>query len=277
MSKRIFTIDFETICAFSKNQNIELPYHLWDLEKTFERMQEILETLNVSPTFFILSSTAEKYPNLVKRISERYDIGSHSHNHNLINTLSVKEFSEDLKKSIDILQQLTSKKINKYRAPGFSLPAKEYMEQLIENQIEIDCSKTPTNHLYGQKTTNLQIPYRIQLKNGIIKEFPITTFKFLGKNIGFTGGGYFRLLPYSIIKHSTLSSDYLMAYIHLSDIEPNQEKIKELSLPLQFRRLVGTKTAEAKLRKWLSDFSFVNVEQANQEINWEEQKIISKV
>jgi hypothetical protein len=73
----------------------------------------------------------------------------------------------------------------------------------IENEIEIDCSLTPANHLYGKKTTNLQIPYRIQLPNGIIKEFPITTFKLLGNNIGFTGGGYFRLYPYSLIKQAT--------------------------------------------------------------------------
>ncbi len=274
MPQRIFTIDFETICAFSKNQNIELPYHLWDLEGTFERMQAILEALNVSPTFFILSSTAEKYPKLIKRIAERYDIGSHSYSHNLINTLGVKEFSEDLRKSIDLIQQITGKRINKYRAPGFSLPTTEYMEQLIENQIEIDCSQTPTNHLYGKKTTNLQIPYRIQLKNGIIKEFPITTFKFLGNNLGFTGGGYFRLLPYSLIKQNTLKANYLMAYIHLSDIEPNQARIKELSLPLQFRRMVGTKSAEKKLRKWLSDFDFVSVEQANNQIDWEKQPLL---
>ena len=273
-SKRIFTIDFETICAFSKTQNIELPYHLWDLEKAFERMQAILETLDVSPTFFILSSTAEKYPKLIKRIAECYDIGSHSYNHDLINTLSVKNFSEDLRKSIDVIQQLTGKKINKYRAPGFSLPATEYMEQLIENEIEIDCSLTPANHFYGNKTTNLQIPYRIQLKNGIIKEFPITTFKFFGKNIGFTGGGYFRLYPYSLIKQFTSKTSYLMAYIHLSDIEPNQEKIKELSLPLQFRRMVGIKSGEKKLKKWLSDFDFVSVEQANNQIDWEKQPLL---
>jgi polysaccharide deacetylase family protein (PEP-CTERM system associated) len=273
-SKRIFTIDFETICAFSKTQNIELPYHLWDLEKAFERMQAILETLDVSPTFFILSSTAEKYPKLIKRIAECYDIGSHSYNHDLINTLSVKNFSEDLRKSIDVIQQLTGKKINKYRAPGFSLPATEYMEQLIENEIEIDCSLTPANHFYGNKTTNLQIPYRIQLKNGIIKEFPITTFNVLGKNIGFTGGGYFRFYPYSLIKQFTSKTSYLMAYIHLSDIEPNQEKIKELSFPLQFRRMVGIKSAEKKLKKWLSDFDFVSVEQANNQIDWEKQPLL---
>ena len=274
MTQRIFTIDFETICAFSKTKNIELPYNLWDLERAFERMQEILETLKVSPTFFMLSSTAEKYPKLIKRIAECYDIGSHSYNHDLINTLSVKNFSEDLRKSIDVIQQLTGKKINKYRAPGFSLPATEYMEQLIENEIEIDCSLTPANHLYGKKTTNLQIPYRIQLPNGIIKEFPITTFKLLGNNIGFTGGGYFRLYPYSLIKQATSKASYLMAYIHLSDIEPNQEKIKELSLSLQFRRLVGVKSAERKLKKWLSDFSFISVEQANNQIDWDKQPLL---
>lgn len=274
MQNRIFTVDFELETVSVNKKTLIIPQKDSDFEACFERMSSILENTNTDPTFFILASTAQKFPHIVKKISKKYDIGTHSYNHTFVSTQSIKDFSKDLKQSIDTIEQITGKKINKYRAPGFSLPAKEYMEQLIENQIEIDCSQTPTNHLYGQKTTNLQTPYRIQLKNGIIKEFPITTFKFLGKNIGFTGGGYFRLLPYSIIKYSTLSSDYLMAYIHLSDIESNQEKIKELSLPLQFRRLVGTKTAEAKLRKWLSDFSFVNVEQANNQIDWDNQPLI---
>ena len=68
-----------------------------------------------------------------------------------------------------------------------------------------------------------------------------------------------------------------MAYIHLSDIEPNQEKIKELSLSLQFRRLVGVKSAEKKLRKWLSDFDFVSVEQANNQIDWEKQPLLQGI
>ena len=273
--QRIFTIDFEFDSVFVSKENLNISQKEMTLEKNLEKMFSIIENTKTSPSFFVLASTAEKYPNIVKRIAEKYDIGTHSYSHTLVNTQTIKEFSDDLKKSIDTIEQLTGKKVNKYRSPGFSLSSPEYMEQLIENGIEIDCSLASTNHFYGQKTTNLQTPHRIQLQNGIIKEFPITTFKCLWKNIGFTGGGYFRLLPYPMIKHTTKNQPYTMAYIHVSDIDSNKTKIKGLPYFVQFRRLVGTKGAEKKLIKWLNDFDFVDVNTANEKINWDKQPIIS--
>lgn len=272
--QRIFTIDFEGEGKILGSEQYYVPVREGALEKNLERMLSILESTRVAPSFFVLASTAEKYPNIVKRIAQKYDIGTHSYNHTLVNTQTIKEFSDDLKKSIDTIEQITGKKVNKYRSPGFSLSSPEYMEQLIENGIEIDCSLASTNHFYGQKTTNLQTPHRIQLQNGIIKEFPITTFKYLCKNIGFTGGGYFRLFPYSIIKHTTKINPYIMAYIHLSDIDSSKTKIEGLPFFVQFRRLAGLKGAEKKLNKWLNDFSFVDVNTANEKINWNEQPII---
>lgn len=274
MTQRIFTVDFEGEGKILGSEQYDVPVREGVLEKNLEKMFSILESTKTSPSFFVLASTAEKYPNLVKRIAQKYDIGTHSYNHTLVNTQTIKEFSDDLKKSIDTIEQITGKKVNKYRSPGFSLSSPEYMEQLIENGIEIDCSLASTNHFYGQKTTNLQTPHRIQLQNGIIKEFPITTFKCLWKNIGFTGGGYFRLFPYSIIKHTTKINPYIMAYIHLSDIDSSKTKIEGLPFFVQFRRLAGLKGAEKKLNKWLSDFDFIDVTKAAYEINWENQPLI---
>lgn len=272
--QRIFTIDFEGEGKILGSEQYYVPVREGALEKNLERMLSILESTRVAPSFFVLASTAEKYPKIVKTIAQRYDVGTHSYNHTLVSKQSVKEFSEDLKKSIDVIEQLIGKKVNKYRSPGFSLSRPEYMEQLIENGIEIDCSQTPSNHFYGQKTTNITLPHRIELQNGIIKEFPITTFKYLCKNIGFTGGGYFRLFPYSIIKHTTKINPYIMAYIHLSDIDSSKTKIEGLPFFVQFRRLAGLKGAEKKLNKWLNDFSFVDVNTANERINWDKQPII---
>lgn len=275
MQKRIFTVDFEFDSVLVNKENLNISQRESVLEANLEKMFSILESTNTNPTFFVLASTAEKYPLLVKKISEKYDIGTHSYNHTLVNTQSIKEFSQDLKKSIDIIEQITGKKVNKYRSPRFSISKPEYLEQLLENGIEIDCSQTPTNHFYGQKTTNLKVPHRIELRNGIIKEFPTTTFNFFGKSIGFTGGGYFRLFPYSIIKHTTNKSPYTMAYIHLSDIDSSKTKVEGLPYFVQFRRLAGVRGAEKKLIKWLNDFEFIDVETANKSINWEEQPIIS--
>lgn len=272
--QRIFTIDFEGEGKILGSEQYDVPVREGALEKNLEKMFSIIENTKTSPSFFVLASTAEKYPNIVKRIAQKYDIGTHSYSHTLVNTQTIKEFSDDLKKSIDTIEQITGKKVNKYRSPGFSLSSPEYMEQLIENGIEIDCSQTPSNHFYGQKTTNITRPHRIELQNGIIKEFPITTFKYLCKNIGFTGGGYFRLFPYSIIKHTTKINPYIMAYIHLSDIDSSKTKIEGLPFFVQFRRLAGLKGAEKKLNKWLNDFSFVDVNTANEKINWDKQPII---
>ncbi len=275
MQKRIFTVDFEFETVSVNKETLIISQKGSEFEASFELMLSNLESLDVYPTFFVHGYTAEKYPLIIKRIAEKYDIGTHSYKHTLVHTQSVEEFSEDLKKSMDIIEQITGKKVNKYRAPDFSLLSKpEYLEQLVENGIEIDCSLTPIGHFSGGQTTNLQIPHRIQLKNGIIKEFPVTTFNFFGKNIGFTGGGYFRFFPYSIIKHTTNKLPYTMTYIHLGDIDKNKKKVDGLPFFVQFRRLVGCKGGEKKLRKWLSDFDFISVEQANQQINWDKQPLL---
>jgi hypothetical protein len=70
------------------------------------------------------------------------------------------------------------------------------------------------------------------------------------------------------------TSPYLMGYIHLGDIDLQKTRVKGLPLSVQFRRMVGIKSAEKKLKKWLSDFDFVSVEQANNQIDWEKQPLL---
>ena len=105
--------------------------------------------------------------------------------------------------------------------------------------------------------------------NGIqLKEFPINTHAVLGKTIIYSGGGYFRLIPYSLIKKWTAKDDYVMSYLHPRDLDPDQPMIKELSLQRKFKSYVGLKSAQDKLEKWLTDFEFVDIATANQEIDW---------
>ena len=45
---------------------------------------EIIDKANVSATFFVVGWMAEKYPGLIREISERgYETGSHTHLHQL--------------------------------------------------------------------------------------------------------------------------------------------------------------------------------------------------
>ena len=67
---------------------------------------------NIKATFFCLGWIAEKYPYLIQEINKRgHVIGSHGYYHQLIYNQNIKEFKNDLKKSIQILNHINGKKL----------------------------------------------------------------------------------------------------------------------------------------------------------------------
>lgn len=102
-----------------------------------------------------------------------------------------------------------------------------------------------------------------------IKEFPISFKEILGKHIIYSGGGYFRLFPYSVIKMLGRGEDYLMSYIHPRDLDAGQPIIKDLPLKRKFKSYVGLGSAEKKLRRFLTDFDFCDIRTAEGKIDWE--------
>ena len=66
-----------------------------------ERILNFLQKTELKATFFCLGWVARKYPNVLKRIDALgYEIGSHSHMHQLAYEQRKDEFKKDLEKSI---------------------------------------------------------------------------------------------------------------------------------------------------------------------------------
>ena len=108
-----------------------------------------------------------------------------------------------------------------------------------------------------------------------MKEFPVGFKTIGGKHIIFSGGGYFRLCPYPLIKRWTVeSSEYLMAYIHPRDLDARQPMLEGLPLTRKFKSYVGLKGAERKLRRWLTDFKFMDVASAAEMVDWSEVPVV---
>jgi Predicted xylanase/chitin deacetylase len=246
------------------------------IENNVERLFSILEATDTKATFFILGSIAKNYPLLVKKIAERYDIGTHGYSHQLVSRFTKEEFKEDLQKSIKTIEDITRKKVNKYRAPGFSIRNKNYFEVISESGIEIDCSASSIKNSYGDKILNESRPCVICFEKIAIKEMPASVIGFLNKNIGFLGGGYFRLFPYWLIKRWTkeLQDDYLLSYIHPRDLDYGQPMLKNLPMIRKFKSYVGLKGAEKKLRQWLNDFRFTDIATAEKDIDWDNVPVV---
>lgn len=247
------------------------------IHENMETIFKILDRYNVAATFFVVGWIAEKYPEIVRMIDRRgYQIGSHTHTHQLAYDQDRSTFYNDVEKSIKTIEDVIGKKVELFRAPGFSISEenKWAFEVLHELGITTDSSVFPINHSHGGLKGYPSAKPSLLKYNGItLKEFPINSHTIVGNKMVFSGGGYFRLLPYQFIKKATSKSDYVMSYFHPRDFDFNQPLLKDLSSIRRFKSYVGLKSCRPKLEKWLGDFDFIDIATASEQINWIDKKV----
>lgn len=237
-----------------------------------DRILDILERTNTKATFFIIGWIAKTYPDVVRKISDKFQIGCHTMNHQLVWQQSREDFRKDVETGIKMLEDITGKKVECFRAPGFSIRESEAwaFEDLAELGIKYDSSVFPAHHAHGgMPSFPKAAPTIIRYQGVEMKEFPICFKTIGGKHLVFSGGGYFRLFPYPLIKKWSKESDeYLLGYIHPRDLDDGQPMLEGLPLTRKFKSYVGTKGAAKKLSRWLNDFNFVDIRTADSCLDW---------
>jgi polysaccharide deacetylase family protein (PEP-CTERM system associated) len=244
-----------------------------------ERILEELDKRNQKATFFCLGWIAENHPEVIRQIHRQgHHIGCHSYQHELSFRFDRRGFRQDTAKSKKLIEDIISEEINAFRAPGFSITEHNTwaLEVLAELGFVYDCSLFPAAHDYGGFISYGKAePAKLVLPNGgVLKEFPINIKKIFNRDIVFSGGGFFRLFPYLLIRHWSKQASYLMTYFHTRDFDPDQPVIKTLPLMRKFKSYVGLKHAFAKFQHLLDEFEFVNLEQADEILDWDEVRTI---
>lgn len=242
------------------------------IHENMERIFAMLEKHNQKATFFCLGWIAETYPEVIRDIVNRgYEVGTHTRMHQLVYEQSPKEFNKDVEFSVKTLEDITGQKVKYFRAPGFSIREdnKWAFEVLVKNGIEVDSSVFPAPRAHGGLPTYKEPVPSLLKYNGIeLKELPINYHNVLGVPVIFSGGGYFRLFSYQLIKRWTAQSGYVMSYLHPRDFDASQPMIKELPMMRRWKAYVGLSGAEKKLDNWLTDFEFVDVKTAVTQVDW---------
>lgn len=239
-----------------------------------DRILKVLDEKNIRATFFCLGWIAENHPNVIKKIdSFGHHLGCHSYQHELIPDQDKKQFEKLTYKSKSLIENLTGKEVNAYRAPGFSISEKQFwaLEIIEKLGFKYDCSIFPGKHDYGGFLNyGRSEPKLLKFKNEKkLKEFPVNNIKIFKKNIIFSGGGFFRLFPYVLIKKWSKDSKYLMTYFHTRDFDAGQPILKSLPKIRRFKSYVGLKKSFFKFNTYLNDFNFIDIETADKMINWE--------
>ncbi len=277
---KILTFDIEDWynCDFSiSNSN-------WDSYEVriYKNVDKILTELAVNKlkaTFFCLGWLAENHPNVIRMIhDEGHQIACHSYKHELSYNFDPKGFSDDTEKAKKLIEDVIGVAVTGFRAPGFSIKKDNVwaFEILANLGFEYDCSIFPANHDYGGFLDfGKPEPVLIELPSGrFIKEFPLSPYEFFGNHFVYSGGGYFRLLPYNLIKYFVSNSKYIMTYFHPRDFDPYQPMIDSLPLKRKFKSYVGLAKAFSKFQKLLKDFEFVGIDEADKKIDWRNSRII---
>lgn len=270
-------LDFDATRTEEQWKNYEVRIY-----ENMERIFQILEKTNTKATFFIIGWIAKTYPDVVRMIAEKYQIGCHTMNHQLVWQQSRQEFKDDVERGVKMLEDITGRKVECFRAPGFSIRESEAwaFEILSDLGIKYDSSIFPAHHAHGgMPSFPKAAPTILSYQGQEMKEFPVCFKTIAGKHIVFSGGGYFRLFPYSLIKkwHTDLTDrtsaggsggGYLLAYIHPRDLDGGQPMLEGLPLSRKFKSYVGCKGAAKKLERWLTEFEFTDIATANQQIDW---------
>lgn len=272
---KILTFDIEEWYEYRKYPKGGEGFYLPLINDCLDRLLDLLAQKEVTATFFCLGIIAREYPEVIQRIQNKgHEIACHSDIHRFLHTIDESTFKEDTRIAIDSLEQITGTKVKGYRAPAFSITehTKWAIEILSDSGVEYDCSIFPTSRRFGGYTSfPTQNPTLVKTNGKIIKEFPMTMKRILGKEIPYSGGGYFRIFPHSLINKFMNESDYSMTYLHIRDFDAKQKKIPKL---MYFIDYYGIDTAFEKLGRLIENQKFISVQDANRMIDWSKIKTI---
>lgn len=289
----ILTFDIED-WYIEKTLYGDRPSRYREFDRCLESILDLLDKRQQKGTFFCVGKMAEMFPEVVRKIHDRgHEVGCHSHLHTWLNKMSREEVFEDTRQAIDALQQCIGQKVVSYRAPAFSIGKENAwaFEVLAECGIERDASVYPAMRDFGGFAEfGQQKPTLVKYGNSTIKEFPICLTHFMGKEMAYSGGGYFRFFPLWFVKSRMRQSDYNICYFHIEDLVPDavgfyskedyESYFKEAgTLKNRCVRYVksnlGKGKAFPKMTSLISCTDFVNVETADSMIDWEKAATIN--
>lgn len=192
-----------------------------------EKYLNFLDQHQAKATFFVVGNVARKYPHLIREIlSKGHEVGAHGNDHTPLDNLGVKRFGEDLKKNIEHLNNCGVEHVLGYRAPIFSLTQKTQWAYEVLERLGFCYSSSVLpgrNPLYGWPEFGTQ-----SRKINNIWELPMSVAPFKYFKIPYSGGVYFRVLPFWLTsyfhKRSLKKHDAIFSYFHPYDVDTEQEK-----------------------------------------------------
>ncbi len=232
------------------------------------RLLDLFARRGARATFFFLGWIAERLPDLVAEVaSAGHEIGSHGYDHQVLDALGAAGFADDLAKTEQILTSITGQRPESFRACTWSITARTpwALSVLADRGYRVDSSVFPIQHPdYGVPGAPLQ-PYRVQVGDRELLEFPPLVLELGGRRLPVGGGGYLRLFPLALLARALRQQQRQglpgCVYLHPWEVDPDQPRHPIGGLR-GFRHYVNLRRTLPKLDRLLQRFSFVGLTEA---------------
>jgi polysaccharide deacetylase family protein (PEP-CTERM system associated) len=233
------------------------------VEANVDRILAILDDGAVLATFFTLGWIAERYPQLVRRIvAGGHELASHGYGHLRASEQSRAAFMDDIGSSKAILEDLGGVAVSGYRAPSFSIgPANLWaLDALQQAGYRYSSSIYPIRHDHYGMPDAPRFAFHPNGEQGLL-EVPITTLRWMRRNLPAGGGGYFRLMPYAMSRWmmrrvNRHDGQPAIFYFHPWELDPGQPRQQGLAWKTRFRHYVNLERMDGRIRALTRDFAW---------------------
>jgi len=264
-----FTVDVEEYFQVSAFEPYvaRADWHRFESRVTgaVDALLALLDRYQARATFFVLGWVAERHPLLVKGIaSAGHEVASHGWDHRRVTEQSPEQFRESVRCTKRALESLVGDPVLGFRAPSFSIvPGREWaLDILIEEGYTYDSSLFPiVRRGYGYPG-GARDPHLLKSRAGMLVELPPATVRRAGINFPAAGGGYFRLLPYTLTRVAFRDCARRGApgtfYVHPWEVDPDQPRMNG-SWSARTRHYGGLARTLPRLERLLAEFRFNSV------------------
>ena len=224
------------------------------------RILELFEDRGIRATFFTLGWVAERYPQLVRRITDGgHELASHGYDHRRVTDLTPEAFRRDIRRTRALLEDVGGQAVKGYRAPSYSVCGRTRwaLDVLEEEGYRYSSSVYPVRHDHYGMPEAPRHPFR-PTASGRILEVPVSTVRLAGCCLPCGGGGYFRLLPYAVSRWALRRINHRegrpgVFYFHPWEIDPDQPRQPGLPVRTRFRHYLNLHRTEDRLARLLAD------------------------
>lgn len=227
------------------------------------RILDLFDRAGAKATFFTLGWVAERNRPAMRAIVERgHELASHGYDHARVFTFTPAQFAEDIARARAILEDAVGVAVTGYRAPSFSIDARNRWAHLVlaEHGYAYSSSVAPVAHdHYGWREAP-RFAFRPVAESDLV-EIPVTTALLGERRLAAGGGGFFRVLPYGFSRWAIRQVNRkdgrpAVFYFHPWEVDPKQPRVTGAPLRSRLRHYTRLGGMAGKLEELLGDFAW---------------------